>query len=43
MPRKKNGMLFEMHPTPAKGKDGKILYYPRPMIGGESSRLYSEI
>lgn len=26
-------MPFEMHPTPAKGKDGKILYYPRPMRG----------
>ena len=33
MPRKKNGMLFEMQPTPAKGKDGKILYYPRPLSG----------
>lgn len=31
MPRKKDGMPFEMHPTPAKGKDGKILYYPRPL------------
>lgn len=33
MPRKKDGMPFEMHPTPAKGKDGKILYYPRPLSG----------
>ena len=33
MPRKKDGMPFEMHPTPAKGKDGKILYYPRPRSG----------
>ena len=23
MPRKKDGMLFEVHPSPAKGKDGK--------------------
>lgn len=33
MPKKKDGMPFEMHPTPAKGKDGKILYYPRPLSG----------
>lgn len=37
MPRKKDGMLFEMHPTPAKGKDGKILYYPRPLSGQKIS------
>ena len=33
MPRKKDGMLFEMHPSPAKSKDGKTLYYPRPVKG----------
>lgn len=33
MPKKKDGMPFVMHPTPAKGKDGKILYYPRPLNG----------
>jgi len=33
MPKKKGGMPFVMHPTPAKGKDGKILYYLRPLNG----------
>ena len=37
MPRKKDGMPFEMFPTPAKGKDGKILYYPRPRSGQKIS------
>lgn len=30
MSKKEGIMPFRMHPTPAKGKDGKILYYPRP-------------
>ena len=30
MPRKKDGMLFEIHPSPAKGKDGKNIVYVRP-------------
>lgn len=30
MPRKKDGMLFEVHPTPVKGKDGKNIVYVRP-------------
>lgn len=30
MPRKKDGMLFEVHPSPAKGKDGKNIVYVRP-------------
>lgn len=29
MPRKKGGMPFEVHPTPAKGKDGKSILYAR--------------
>lgn len=33
MPQKKDGMLFEMHPSPAKSKDGKTLYYARPLKG----------
>ncbi len=33
MPIKKDGMLFEMHPSPAKSDDGKTLYYPRPLKG----------
>ena len=33
MPRKKDGMLFEIHPTPAKGKDGKSILYVRPVSG----------
>ncbi len=31
MPRKKDGMLFEVHPTPIKGKDGKNIVYARPV------------
>lgn len=30
MPRKKDGMLFEVHPSPAKGKDGNNIVYVRP-------------
>lgn len=30
MPRKTNGMPFELHPRPTKGKDGKPLLYARP-------------
>ena len=32
MPRKKDGMLFEVHPTPSKGKDGKNIVYVRPAM-----------
>lgn len=32
MPRKKDGMLYEVHPTPAKGKDGKNIVYVRPAV-----------
>ena len=32
MPRKKDGMLFEVHPTPAKGKDGRNIVYVRPAM-----------
>ena len=30
MPRKKDGMPFEIHPSPKKGKDGKNILYVRP-------------
>ena len=33
MPKKKDGMLFEVHPTPAKGKDGRNIVYARPASG----------
>jgi hypothetical protein len=33
MPRKNKGMWYEVHPTPAKGADGKNLVYVRPMSG----------
>ncbi len=33
MPRKTNGMPFEIHPTPMKGKDGKNILYVRPQSG----------
>ena len=32
MPRKKDGMPFEVHPTPAKGKDGKNIVYAKPAM-----------
>lgn len=33
MPRKKKGFLYEVHPTPAKGKDGGNIVYARPAKG----------
>ena len=30
MPRKKDGMLYVVHPTPVKGKNGKTIVYARP-------------
>lgn len=33
MPRKQDGMPFEVHPSPMKGKDGKNLLYVRPRSG----------
>ncbi|MBR1505347.1 MAG: hypothetical protein IJ614_04490 [Prevotella sp.] len=33
MPTKKDGMLFELHPTPAKGRDGRNIIYARPASG----------
>ena len=33
MPRKKGGLPYEVHPTPAKGKDGKNIMYVRPARG----------
>ena len=32
MPRKKDGMLFELQPRPTKGDDGKPLLYAQPVI-----------
>ena len=32
MPRKKDGMPFEVHPTPAIGKDGKNIVYAKPAM-----------
>ena len=43
MPRKKDGMLFEIHPTPAKGKDGKNILYVRPVSGHELTISAAEI
>lgn len=37
MPRKKDGMLFEVHPTPVKGKDGKNMVYVRPAMNYKMS------
>ena len=33
MPRKKEGFRYEVHPTPAKGKDGGNIVYARPAKG----------
>ena len=33
MARKKNGMYYEVHPTPVKGEDGRNLVYVRPKSG----------
>ena len=33
MPRKKDGLPYEVHPTPAKGKDGRNIVYVRPASG----------
>ncbi len=33
MPRKKGGFRYEVHPTPAKGKDGRNIVYARPARG----------
>ena len=33
MPRKTNGIEFEIHPRPTKGEDGKPLLYVRPAKG----------
>ena len=33
MPRKTDGMPYEIHPSPMKGKDGKYILYVRPRSG----------
>ena len=33
MPRKKNGFPYEIHPSPAKGEDGKNIVYAKPAKG----------
>ena len=37
MPRKTDGIEFEIHPRPTKGKDGKPLLYVRPAKGRKKS------
>lgn len=37
MPRKNNGIEFEVHPRPTKGEDGKPLLYVRPAKGKKRS------
>ena len=37
MPRKTGGILFELHPGPNKGEDGKPLLYARPASGQKKS------
>lgn len=33
MPKKKTGLLYEVHPTPMKGKDGRNIVYAKPAKG----------
>ena len=33
MPKKKTGFLYEVHPSPMKGKDGRNIVYARPAKG----------
>ena len=37
MPRKTDGIEFEIHPRPTKGEDGKPLLYVRPAMGLKKS------
>ena len=37
MPRKTDGIEFEIHPRPTKGEDGKPLLYVRPAKGHKKS------
>jgi hypothetical protein len=37
MPRKTDGIEFEIHPRPTKGEDGKPLLYVRPARGRKKS------
>ena len=37
MPRKTDGIEFEIHPRPTKGEDGKPLLYVRPAKGRKKS------
>ena len=37
MPKKKNGFLYEVHPTPVKGKDGRNIVYAKPAKGHKLS------
>ena len=40
MPRKKDGMPFEVHPTPATNADGRHLMYVRPKSGMKVTLRY---
>ena len=33
MPKKKTGFMYEVHPSPMKGKDGRYIVYARPARG----------
>ena len=37
MPKKKSGFPYEVHPTPAKGKDGRNIVYAKPARGYKMS------
>ena len=41
MPRKTDGIEFEIHPRPTKGEDGRPLLYVRPVKGRKKS--YKEL
>ena len=39
MPRKTDGIEFEIHPRPTKGEDGKPLLYVRPAKGRKKRKI----
>ena len=42
MSQKKSGLPFEVHPTPAKGKDGQHIVYVRPARGMKLSMKFMD-
>ena len=43
MPRKTDGMPFEIHPSPKKAKDGRNILYVRPRSNQKITYLCTKI